>query len=285
MTTATATATLASRVPGGAASAAVRPPRWQGAGPLTQVLVLTQRSLRALVSDPRTIVFALLQPLIMLALFSQVFSSISGTSSFPAGVSYIDYLVPAILVNTAMQSALQAGVGLINDMDNGVLARLRSLPIRLGSVLVARSLADLTRGAVQLVLMVTIATLLFGFSPAGGILGVLAAVGLALVVGTGLGWVFLGIATWLRNAELMQSVGFLAMFPLMFASSAFVPVAGLPTWLQAVAQVNPMTYAVDSARQLALGGAVGTGALTAIGLSLALAAVGAAVALRGIRRP
>ena len=284
MTTATATGTV-SRVPEGAASAAVRPPRWQGAGPLTQVLVLTQRSLRALVSDPRTVVFALLQPLIMLALFSQVFSSISGTSSFPAGVSYIDYLVPAILVNTAMQSALQAGVGLINDMDNGVLARLRSLPIRLGSVLVARSLADLTRGAVQLVLMVAIATLLFGFSPAGGVLGVLAAVGLALVVGTGLGWVFLGIATWLRNAELMQSVGFLAMFPLMFASSAFVPVAGLPAWLQAVAQVNPMTYAVDSARQLALGGAVGSGALTAIGLSLALAAVGAVVALRGIRRP
>lgn len=284
MTTATATGTV-SRVPEGAASATVRPPRWQGAGPLTQVLVLTQRSLRALVSDPRTVVFALLQPLIMLALFSQVFSSISGTSSFPAGVSYIDYLVPAILVNTAMQSALQAGVGLINDMDNGVLARLRSLPIRLGSVLVARSLADLTRGAVQLVLMVAIATLLFGFSPAGGVLGVLAAVGLALVVGTGLGWVFLGIATWLRNAELMQSVGFLAMFPLMFASSAFVPVAGLPAWLQAVAQVNPMTYAVDSARQLALGGAVGSGALTAIGLSLALAAVGAVVALRGIRRP
>lgn len=284
MTTATATGTV-SRVPDGAAPGAVRPPRWQGAGPLTQVLVLTQRSLRALVSDPRTVVFALLQPLIMLALFSQVFSSISGTASFPAGVSYIDYLVPAILVNTAMQSALQAGVGLINDMDNGVLARLRSLPIRLGSVLVARSLADLTRGAVQLVLMVAIATLLFGFSPAGGVLGVLAAVGLALVVGTGLGWVFLGIATWLRNAELMQSVGFLAMFPLMFASSAFVPVAGLPAWLQAVAQVNPMTYAVDSARQLALGGAVGSGALTAIGLSLALAAVGAVVALRGIRRP
>lgn len=284
MTTATATGTV-SRVPEGAVPTAVRPPRWQGAGPLTQVLVLTQRSLRALVSDPRTVVFALLQPLIMLALFSQVFSSISGTSSFPAGVSYIDYLVPAILVNTAMQSALQAGVGLINDMDNGVLARLRSLPIRLGSVLVARSLADLTRGAVQLVLMVAIATLLFGFSPAGGVLGVLAAVGLALVVGTGLGWVFLGIATWLRNAELMQSVGFLAMFPLMFASSAFVPVAGLPAWLQAVAQVNPMTYAVDSARQLALGGAVGSGALTAIGLSLALAAVGAVVALRGIRRP
>lgn len=282
MTTATVTATP---IHGPAADTAAQPPRWQGAAPLTQVAVLAQRSLRALVSDPRAIVFALLQPLIMLALFSQVFGSISGTSGFPAGVTYIDYLVPAILVNTAMQSALQSGVGLINDMDNGVLARLRSLPIRLGSVLVARSLADLTRGAVQLVLMVTIAALLFGFGPAGGVLGVLAAVGLALVVGTGLGWVFLGIATWLRNAELMQSVGFLAMFPLMFASSAFVPVAGLPSWLQAVAQVNPMTYAVDAARHLALGTAVGAGALTAVGLSLALAAVGAVVALRGIRRP
>ncbi|MEJ2857807.1 MULTISPECIES: ABC transporter permease [unclassified Saccharothrix] len=258
--------------------------RWRGTDFGTQVLVLTQRSLRTLVSDPRMIVFSVLQPLIMLTLFSQIFASIANTPGFPSGVSYIDFLMPAILVNTAMQAALQAGVGLVTDMKNGVLARFRSLPIRLGSVLVARSLSDLVRTAAQLVLMLLFAVTIFGFSPAGGIAGMAAALALSLAVGWGLGWVFLAVATWLRNAELMQTVGFLAMFPLMFASSAYVPVAGLPGWLQAVANVNPLTHAVDAARALALAHPV-TGVVGALATSAALAAIGWAFAVRGFRRP
>ncbi|CCH28643.1 ABC transporter permease [Actinosynnema sp. NPDC047251] len=258
--------------------------RWRGTDFATQVLVLTQRSLRTLVSDPRMIVFSILQPLIMLTLFSQIFASIANTPGFPAGVSYIDFLMPAILVNTAMQSALQAGVGLVTDMKNGVLARFRSLPIRLGSVLVARSLSDLVRTAAQLVLMLLFAVTIFGFSPAGGIAGVAGALALALAVGWALGWIFLAIASWLRNAELMQTVGFLAMFPLMFASSAYVPVSGLPGWLQAIANVNPLTYAVDAARALALSHPV-TGVVAALGTSAVLAVIGWVFAVRGFRRP
>ncbi|MFD1145696.1 ABC transporter permease [Saccharothrix hoggarensis] len=258
--------------------------RWRGTDFGTQVLVLTQRSLRTLVSDPRMIVFSVLQPLIMLTLFSQIFAGIAQTPGFPQGVAYIDFLMPAILVNTAMQSALQAGVGLVTDMKNGVLARFRSLPIRLGSVLVARSLSDLVRTASQLLLMLVFAVVVFGFSPAGGFVGVMAALALALAVGWGIGWIFLAIAAWLRNAELMQTVGFLAMFPLMFASSAYVPISGLPGWLQAVANVNPLTFAVDAARALALDHPV-TGVVGALVTSAALAAVGWVAAVRGYRRP
>ncbi|MGM1057893.1 ABC transporter permease [Saccharothrix sp. Mg75] len=258
--------------------------RWRGTGFGTQVLVLTRRSLRALVGDPRMIVFSVLQPLIMLTLFSQIFASIAATPGFPPGVPYIDFLMPAILVNTAMQSALQAGVGLVTDMKNGVLARFRSLPINPGSVLVARSLSDLVRTAAQLVLMTLFAVLVFGFSPAGGAPGVLGALALSLAVGWGLGWVFLAIAAWLRNAELMQTVGFLAMFPLMFASSAYVPISGLPGWLQAVAGVNPLTGAVDAARALALAHPV-TGVVGALVTTAALAAAGWAVTVKGFRRP
>jgi ABC-2 type transport system permease protein len=105
-----------------------------------------------------------------------------------------------------------------------------------------------------------------------------------MAVSWGLGWVFLAVATWLRNAELMQNIGFLVMFPLMFASSAFVPVAGLPGWLQAVAHANPMTYAIGAARDLALGHAAGSSPAVAVGLVLALAAAGFAAARAGIRR-
>jgi ABC-2 type transport system permease protein len=264
-------------------SPTIRP--WRGSSVPTQILVLTGRSLRAIARDPRMIIFSLLQPLVMLLLFSQIFSSIAKTPGFPAGVSYIDYLMPAILVNTAMGSAVQSGVGLVNDMKNGVLARFRSLPIRMGSVLVARSMSDVVRTGLQLIMMLIFATVLFGFSPAGGILGVAAAWALGLVVGWGLGWVFIAAGSWLRNAEVMQMVGFLLMFPLMFASSAYVPISGLPGWLRAVAHVNPMTYAVNASRDLALSMPVGGGVIAALATSGGIAIVGAALAIRGFRRP
>ena len=100
-------------------------------------------------------------------LFGQVFDSISETSAFPEGIGYVDFLVPAILVTTARQSALQAVLGLTDDMRNGALARFRSLPIWTGSVLVARGLSDLARTGVRLAMTLVLAAVLFGFSPAG----------------------------------------------------------------------------------------------------------------------
>jgi ABC-2 type transport system permease protein len=258
---------------------------WRGTNVATQILVLTTRSLRAIVRDPRMIVFSLLQPLVMLVLFSQIFASIAKTPGFPAGVSYINYLMPAILVNTAMGSAVQSGVGLVTDMKNGVLARFRSLPIRMGSVLVARSLSDVVRTGIQLILMLIFAALLFGFAPPGGMVGVAAAWALGLVVGWGLGWIFIAAGAWLRNAEVMQMVGFLLMFPLMFASSAYVPINSLPGWLRAVAHVNPMTYAVNASRDLALSLPVGTGVVAALATSAGIAIIGATLAVRGFRKP
>lgn len=258
---------------------------WRGTNVVAQVMILTGRSLRAIIRDPRMIVFSLLQPLVMLLLFSQIFSSIAKTPGFPHGISYIDYLMPAILVNTAMGSAIQSGVGLVTDMKNGMLARFRSLPIRLSSVLMARSFSDIVRTGIQLIIMVVFAALLFGFAPAGGMFGVLGAWALGLVVGWGLGWIFIAVGAWLRNAEIMQMVGFLLMFPLMFASSAYVPISGLPGWLQVVARVNPMTYAVNASRDLALSMPVGTGVISALATSAGLATVGMALAVRGFRKP
>lgn len=258
---------------------------WRGTGLAQQIGILTGRSLRALVGDPKLVIFSVLQPLIMLLLFSQVFSSMASTASFPAGVTYINYLMPAILVTTGVGAALQSGIGLVSDMKNGVLARLRSLPINPSAVLVARGLSDLIRTAIQLVILLVCAVVLFDFSPQGGLLGVLPAFLLALAVSWALSWVFLAVGSWVRNSEAMQSVGFLAMFPLMFASSAFVPVDGLPGWLRVIATVNPLTYAVDASRNLALAMPVGGGVAAAIATSLGLMTVGVVAAVRGFRRP
>lgn len=262
------------------------PPRVRpaGSGVLIQVRVLTGRALRRL-RDPRLIVLSLLQPLIMLALFSQVFRGIADSPGFPSGVSYIDYLLPAILVTTGCQSAIWSGAGLATDLRNGALARFRTLPISMTSLLVARSLFDLVRNAIQLIVLTVAAAVLFGYAPAGGILGTTLALLTGLTVGAGLSWVFIALASWVRNVELMQMVGFMVIFPLMFASSAFVPIAGLPPWMRVIATINPLSYAIDAARGWALADPAFGATMSALLTAAALIVGAAAIASRGVRRP
>ncbi|MGB6162534.1 MAG: ABC transporter permease [Pseudonocardiaceae bacterium] len=264
-------------------SAAATPVRPAGSGVLTQVLVLTGRALRRL-RDRRLIALSLLQPLVNLTLFSQVFRGLAGSPGFPSGVSYIDYLLPAILVTTGTQSAVWSGAGLATDLRNGALARFRTLPISMTSLLVARSLFDLVRNAIQLIAL-TLAAMLFGYAPAGGILGTTVAILIGLTVGAGLSWVFIALASWVRTVELMQMIGFMVIFPLMFASSAFVPITGLPSWMRVIATINPLTFAIDAARGWALAGPTFGATMTALLTAAALIVGSAVIASRSVRRP
>ncbi|MCW8102742.1 ABC transporter permease [Streptomyces tauricus] len=261
------------------------PVRWQPAGARAQFAVLTGRSLRGLVADRRLVVLTLVQPLILLVIFSQVFGSMASPDHFPAGVSYIDYLMPAILVTSGITSAVGSGAELIRDMDNGVLTRFRSLPVGLHWILVARAVTDVLRTAAQTVLLLVCAALCFGFDPAGGLPGVLVALVLSLLVIASLTWVFIAVGTWVRSARIMQSVSGLALFPLMFASSAYVPLDALPAWLRAVAVVNPVSYAVDATRALALDWPLGGEVLGAVATSLLIMALAVWAAVAGFRRP
>ncbi|GII92905.1 ABC transporter permease [Sinosporangium siamense] len=261
------------------------PRNWRGSGFATQVLVLTERSLRATTRNPKLMVAALVQPLVMVVLFTQVFSSMADTRNFPAGVGYVDFLMPAFMAVSGLSAASEAGVGLTTEMRNGVLARFRSMPISRVSVLFARSLSDLIKNAVQLALLLAFSALVFGFRAPGGVPGLLGAFLLALLVSWAMIWVFLALGAWLGNAETMQAVGFLALFPLMFFSSMFVPVANLPTWLQVIAHANPLTYAIDATRDLALGAPAGGIVLTSVAACAVLALAGATAATARFRRP
>jgi ABC-2 type transport system permease protein len=254
-----------------------------GSGVLIQMLVLTGRALRRL-RNPRLITLSLLQPLIMLVLFSQVFRGIAGSSGFPSGVSYIDYLLPAILVTTGSQTAIWSGAGLATDLRNGALARFRTLPISMTSLLVARSLFDLVRNTIQLIALI-LAAVLLGYSPAGGILGTTVALLIGLAVGAGLSWVFIALASWVRNVELMQMIGFMVIFPLVFASSAFVPITGLPSWLRVIAALNPLTYAVNASRGWALADPAFGATISALLTSAVLIVGSAVIASRSVRKP
>ncbi|MET9722798.1 ABC transporter permease [Streptomyces zaomyceticus] len=258
---------------------------WQGSSAPAQLFILTGRSVRAHLTHRRAMVLSMLQPVFMLLLLSQVFGSIVDRGHLPAGVGYIDYLLPALLVTTGIGPAVASGIGLVRDMDNGAVARLRTLPIHAPLLLIARSFADLLRTAVQLVILLVVAVVLLDADPAGGPLGLLAALLLTCAVVWAMTWIFLALAAWLRNAEAMQSAGYLVTFPLMFASSAFVPVDRLPGWLQLLARLNPLSYAMDAARALALDLPLGTQVWAALGTSLLVAVVGSATAVRAFRRP
>ncbi|GAA0913681.1 ABC transporter permease [Virgisporangium ochraceum] len=255
----------------------------RGASVPVQIWVLTGRSLRAL-RNPAVVLPSLLYPVIMLTLFSQIFRSIDKTPGFPAGVTYIDYLLPAIILATAVAAGARSGAALTVEMGNGIIARFKSMPVRTGSVLVARSLADTAQNAIDLTLTLLLGVVVFGFSPAGGVPGALGMVGIAVLVGFSVSWVFLALSAWLRTAQALEPITGVVTTVLMFASSAFVPLDSLPGWLQTVANVNPMSETINAARALALGTADASSVLLSVAGCAAVVLATAPVAIALFRR-
>jgi ABC-2 type transport system permease protein len=241
------------------------------------------RSLRTAFGDYRLVFFGLLQPVVMLLLFSQVFSRIGTLPGVVQYRGYINFLMPATLINIAVTTAMSSGVGVLAEIYTGFIGRLRAMPISMFAILVARTLSDALRLTVQLTVAVVAAVLFLDFRPAG-FAGIATALVLSVLVGWGLGWVFVAIATWQRKAETMQAISFIVMFPLMFGSSAYMPVAAMPGWLRLLSTVNPLTYAINAARALTAGTPVATALATAVGIVAALAVLGAAGAARNFRR-
>ena len=185
-------------------------------------------------------------------LFTYVFGGAIG-QAIPGGVSYIDFLLPGIFVQSVSFRATQTAVGLAEDLERGVVDRFRSMPMARSAVLAGRTLADLVRNVLIIILMIAVGYLI-GFRFQGSLLGAVASVAVVTAFGLALSWIFAFVALTVRGAEAAQSAGFVAIFPLVFASSVFVPVSSMPAWLAAFAKVSPVTLTADAARALSLGG-------------------------------
>jgi ABC transporter DrrB family efflux protein len=219
---------------------------------VTDGAVVTVRNLRHFTREPGLVVFSTIQPVMFVLLFVYVFGgAIEG--SLPAGVSYVDYLLPGIFVQSVVFRATQTSVGLSQDLERGVIDRFRSMPMARSAVLVGRTSADLVRNILIIVLMIVVGYIV-GFRFEGGVAGALASIAIVTVFGLALSWIFAFVALTVRGAEAAQSAGFVVTFPLVFASSVFVPISTLPGWLEAVAKVSPVTLTADAARSLALTG-------------------------------
>lgn len=246
---------------------------------LTDIKVLTWRNLLHYTRDPRLIVFSSIQPVIFLLLFTYVFGGAIRTSVD----NYITFLMPGIIVQAALFGSMMTGIALSTDLSKGIMDRFRSLPINHGAILAGRTLTDITRNIFVLILMLGVGYLI-GFetdAPFGDFfLGIL----IALLFGFVFSWISATIGLAVKNPETAQVAGFIWLFPLMFASSIFVPIETMPDWLQAFAERSPVTYTVDAVRAIWLGKDFGDALLYSFLWSVALLVIFIPLAIRAFKR-
>jgi ABC transporter DrrB family efflux protein len=247
----------AARAPGGRTRrfAQVHRPTLRGArSAITDAQVVTGRNLRHFIRQPQLLVFSTIQPVMFVLLFAYVFGG-AVRGSLPPGVTYIDFLLPGIFVQSVAFRATQTAVGLAEDLERGVVDRFRSMPMTRSAVLIGRTVADLVRNVLIIGLMIAVGYII-GFRFHAGLLEALASVAVVSAFGFALSWIFALVALAVRGAEAAQSAGFVVIFPLVFASSVFVPVSSMPSWLEAFAQASPVTLTANTARDYALEGGV-----------------------------
>jgi ABC transporter DrrB family efflux protein len=253
-------------------------PRTGGPGRLlANTATIAGRNLRRLVRVPTLIAFATVQPVMFVLLFTYAF----GGAIHPPGVDrYIDYALPGIWVLAIAFGASQTGVALADDLGTGMIDRFRALPTARPAVLAGRVVADAVRNAFVLTLMTALAAAI-GFRFHAGPAAAVAAIGLALAVGVAFSWIFALLGLLVSDPESAGIGGLLAVIPLIFTSSTFVPVHTFPGWLQAFAHVNPITITVDALRALCLGGPTADPVGTAlVGIAVLLAVTAPAAVLR-----
>jgi ABC transporter DrrB family efflux protein len=224
--------------------------------------VVTGRNMRHFIRQPQLLIFSTIQPIMFVLLFVYVFGG-AVSRSLPGGVKYVDFLLPGIFVQSVTFRASQTAIGLAEDLERGVVDRFRSMPMARSAVLLGRTVADLVRNVLIIGLMIVVGYLV-GFRFHGGVVGALASIAVVSAFGFALSWIFAFVALTVRGAEAAQSAGFIVTFPLVFASSVFVPVSTMPDWLQAFAKASPVSLTADAARSYAL-----TGASTSLGAAAA----------------
>jgi ABC-2 type transport system permease protein len=258
---------------------AIEPVRLPRSAIFADALVIARRSLTRIARTPQLLVFATIQPVMFVLLFRYVF----GGAIHVPGISYVDYLIPGIIVQTVVFGATSTAVGLSEDMSKGIIDRFRSLPMSRSAVLAGRTIADLVRNVFVVLLMIVVG-MAVGFRFHNGFLPAVAAVFVALLLGYSLSWVFALIGLTVADPESAQLAGFLPIFPLVFASSVFTSIRSMPGWLQAFAKVQPITRAANTVRALTEGGPVATNLIWTIVWSIAILAVFAPLAVRRYRK-
>ncbi|MYD09104.1 MAG: ABC transporter permease [Chloroflexi bacterium] len=214
----------------------------------TDTYVVMKRNLMYFVREPQLLIFATVQPIMFLVLFTYVFG---GVISFSTGGDYITYLMPGIVIQSIIFASSNTTVGLSLDLSRGMIDRFRSLPMSRAAVLAGRTAADTVRGFFTISIMLMAGYVIgFRFADWGtGLAGLL----LAVAFGYAFTWISATIGLLVKDPEAAQVAGFIWLFPLTFASSIFVPTRTMPDWLRAFAENQPVSVVASTVRDLMTG--------------------------------
>jgi ABC-2 type transport system permease protein len=214
--------------------------------------ILMQRSLKYIFKNPDQLLGVAIQPIMFMLLFRYVFGGAINTG----GVTYVNFLVAGILVQMAAFGSLTTSLSVATDLQRGIIDRLKSLPIISFGVLMGHVVADLVRNIISAIIMIGVG-LLVGFRPTASVGEWFLIVGILLLFTFALSWVSAILGLIAKTVEAVQWMGFLAIFPLTFASAAFAPTDTMPKWLRLFAENQPITHVIEAIRALMIGTPIG----------------------------
>lgn len=215
---------------------------------ITQSLYMTQRHTVALLRQPWFVAMTVIQPIIWLVLFGSLFKSVTEIPGFTSAASYLDYLVPGVIAMTAIFGSSWSGMGLIDDIDRGILDRFLAAPTHRSSLIVGRLVQDAISLLVQAMVIGAIAWLL-GARFESGLIGYGVLVACAILLGATFGALSNALALLLRQRESVIGANQFLVLPLTFMSAAFMPLALAPDWIATAAHLNPLNWAVEAGRE------------------------------------
>jgi ABC-2 type transport system permease protein/oleandomycin transport system permease protein len=246
---------------------------------VSDTLVVTERNLVRLTRAPDLVLAFTVQPVMFLLLFVYVFG---GAIQTP-GYEYKDFLLPGIIVQNIAFGGFVTALGLNEDLKKGLIDRFRSLPMARPAVLAGRTLADVVTNTLSVSVLLGTG-LIIGFSFHASPIEIVGGFGLLLLFGYAFSWVFALLGLLVSSPEAANSLGFIAVFPLTFISSAFVPVDSMPSALRWFAEVNPFTVVVNAMRALWVGAPSGSNVWGAVVWSVAILVIFAPLAVARYRR-
>lgn len=245
---------------------------------IQEVLALTMRWVRRLSREKFSMLFTLVQPMLFwLIFFGNLFQRAADTQVFQVD-NYMSFLAAGVVIMTVLNNGLSGGVDLLFDKENGFLERLMATPIHRTSIILSRYLFVITITSLQILVILAVA-FLFGVTPETGLLGVAVILFIGMLFGIGLTAISLALAFSVKShGDFFSVLGFLSL-PMIFLSSALVPLAAMPGWMRAVAFVNPMTWVIEAVRPLIISG--WAAALPQVAIAMGILVVFDAICLYG----
>lgn len=245
---------------------------------LNDSLLMIRRSSTHILRNTDQLLGAFFQPIMFLVLFASVFGP-AISAALPEGVSYINFLMAGIIVQTVAFGSTTTAISIANDLKTGIVDRFRSLPMSNLAVLNGHVVSDIFRNAISTIVMI-LAGFVIGFRPQANFIEWLAIAGILLLFTLAFSWLAAIVGVVAKSVEAVQWLTFVLVFPLTFASSAFTPTEGMAKYLKAFAENQPITQVVEAVRALILGTPVGNYGWRAVAWSLAILLIAVPLASR-----